>query len=141
MDMTLGLLADAANTTANQKLNVLGVFSNISVIAFPAAHPMMNLVLRFKPDRAESGQEKKIEAILLDPDGQELGKIEASFVVPAPVGGVVPDMQAIIPLPNVIIRREGPHAFSVLVNGDSKGSVPFTVALRPPPTQEQGEPA
>ena len=132
MEMTLGLLADAANTTPNRKLNILGVFSNITVRAFPSAHAMMNLVMRFSVDAVETGQEKQIEVRLVDPDGTEVARLEAEIVVPAPpTNGAMPDIQAIIPLPNIPFRRAVPHAFVVMVNGDPKGRVPLMILVQP----------
>lgn len=138
--MTLGLLADAANTTSNRKLNILGVFSNIYVRAFPAAHPMMNVVIRFSVDPAEQGQKKKMEVRLLGPDAEQLARIEAEFAVPVLSNGeVLSDVQTVIPLANLPFLREGPHAFHVLVNGDAKGRIAFNVVHRKADDEEVGE--
>ena len=52
MDVTLALLADAANVSQDGKLNILGIFNGLGAAAFPATHPSMHLVLRFEASRA-----------------------------------------------------------------------------------------
>ena len=135
MDVTLGLLADAANTTENGKLNVLGVFSKINPTAFPTQVPAMQIVLRFEADSVERGERKALEIRLVDQDGGELLKVEGNLDIPAEAPGGAPvEMQTIIGLAGVTFQRPGPHAFVVMVTGARPLRIPLNVS-------DVGEPA
>jgi hypothetical protein len=41
-----GLLADAANISADGNLNVLGAFSDLNVLQFPSFRPVAYIVIR-----------------------------------------------------------------------------------------------
>lgn len=76
MDLTLALLADFANQSADGKLNILGAFNRIWSERFPAVHPEMKLVLRFAVHPAETGETKKIKIQLRTYDGQVKMELE-----------------------------------------------------------------
>lgn len=131
MEITLALLADAANISQEGKLNVLGAFTHINATGFPARHPTMNLVLEFEASVSEAGRERHIEVRLLDADGATLGGLEASFTVPAPVAGKRAQVGAVLPITDVVLLKEGLHVFDILIDGDSKKQVPFSVNQLP----------
>lgn len=127
MDVTLALLADAANITDNGKLNILGTFDLITANAFPASHPMMQLVLRFQAGAAEFGLEKDIVIRLIDADGRLHGDIKGKMKVGSAPAGRPAILQMILSMANVAFPAAGAYAFHVLVNGEEKVTVPLTV--------------
>ncbi|MBE0608580.1 MAG: hypothetical protein IH609_04320 [Dehalococcoidia bacterium] len=132
MEVSLALLADAANTTATQKLNVLGVFGNINPPGLPYRHPSMTLVLKFDADPVEVGTEKSIHIVLVDPDGREINRLEMTTTIPEPREPGQPiEMALQVGLNGLRFERSGPHAFVVIVNGETKRRVPLTVTPRP----------
>ena len=131
MEITLALLADAANISVEGKLNVLGAFSNIYASSFPARHPSMNLVFEFDASASESGSMRHIEVRLLDEDGKTLGTLETDFAVPQPERGRRIIFGAVLPLTDVVFERPGNHVFDVLINGDSKKQVPLAIIQLP----------
>lgn len=127
MDVTLALLADAANVTQDGKLNVLGTFDSINASTFPCTHPMMHLVMRFESHRVEIGQTKQIEIRLVDSDGGQLGSISGSLQVPdAPPGNRV-SVGNILPLANTQFPAPGAYSFVIMINGEVKAEIRLTV--------------
>lgn len=137
MEITMALLADAANVSQEGKLNVLGAFTNIKAGAMPARHPEMQMVLEIDASAAEIGAEKDIEVKLLDEDGQELGGISGKIKVPRPPRrhGQRLRMGMVLRLNDVVFLRSGNHVFDILIDGDSKRRVPLSVTL----IAEEGE--
>jgi len=123
MDVTLALLSDAANVTADGKLNILGVFNALGASSFPVVHPQMALVLRFEATRAEEGKMRQIEIQLGDSDGQKLFKIGAQLMVPTGVPGSPIRLNHILMLNGVQFPKAGDYEFSILIGDDQKASV------------------
>jgi hypothetical protein len=128
MEVALALLADAANQTDTKKLNVLGVFGNINAPVLPYRHPTMTLVLKFTVDPVEADTDKTIRVVLVDPDGRELNRIEIQAHLPlAENRGVPMELVMNLGMNGVEFEKGGPHAFVVLVNGETKTRVPLSV--------------
>ena len=131
MEVNLALLCDAANTTADGKLNILGTFDTIHAGSFPVVHPMMHLVLRFSASPAEAGESRDLTIRVLDPDGKNLGDIEGQLVVPSPAQpGRRVGLELRLSLANTVYPAPGDYAFHVLVGQDEKAVVPLSVELR-----------
>ena len=130
MDITLLLLADYANISQEGKLNVMGIFDRISVQSLPAQHPEMRLVMRLSASPAEKGQQKSVEVKLIDADGNANLTAAASLVVPSEAPQLTIEIVNILTLVGVRFAKAGSYAFHVLINGDDKGRVPFTVVQR-----------
>ena len=137
MEVSLALLADAANSTATKKLNVLGVFGNINPPALPYRHPSMTLVLKFDVDAVEVATQKTLHIVLVDPDGREINRLEMVTTIPQPTQPGEPiEMALQVGLNGLLFERGGPHAFVVIVNGETKRRVPLSVT---PPAAVQEE--
>lgn len=126
MRVPLAVLADYANQTADGKLNIMGIFDTIFASQMPALHPQMQLVMKLQSEPAERGTEKNIDIKLLDADGKVIIGLAASLKVPDdfPLTGEVPQ---IISLSGLRFENYGEYAFHILVNGDTKAEVPFSV--------------
>ncbi len=141
MDVTLALLADAANVSADGKLNILGIFNALGAHSFPVVHPQMALVLRFEASRAEEGKGRQIELQLADNDGQKLFKIGAQLAVPtgAPPGTPI-RLNHILMLNNIQFPKPGDYVFSVLVGDDEKASIDLKIVEVRQPSPQQPPP-
>jgi len=128
MDVTLALLADAANVSQDGKLNIMGIFNALGAQQFPVVHPQMALVLRFEASRAEEGKQRQVELQLADMDGTKLFKIGAQLMVPtgSPAGQPI-RLNHILMLNNVQFEKPGDYMFSVLVNDDEKASIDLKI--------------
>jgi hypothetical protein len=135
MELTLGLLADFANKSADGKLNILGVFNRIWADVYPCVHPEMKLVLRFELHPAEASETKKLQIQLRTDEGRQLMDLAGEMPVAAPATpvprGEMIHVDQILGLNNFPIEAPGRYEFVILSNGEVKGTVPFTAAARP----------
>jgi hypothetical protein len=136
MRLLLLVAADCANITADQKLNVMGVFNEIRAPSFPAKHPSFHLVVKLAAELGEYGQKRDLTVNLHDPDGQPIMSVTGQVEVPRPTGGVRPEINAIFNIRDVTFQRAGPHQFVVLVDKDFKGDLPINVVELPTPPQD-----
>lgn len=135
MDVTLALLADAANVSADGKLNILGIFNALGAQSFPVVHPQMALVLRFEASHAEEGKGRQIELQLADSDGAKMFKISAQLMVPtgSPPGAPI-RLNHILMLNNIQFPKPGDYMFSILIGDDEKASIDLRIVeVRQPP--------
>lgn len=131
MEVTLALLADSANVSADAKLNILGVFDTIFAERFPAVHGQMQLILRLEANPAEAGSRKQLEIQLMTEDGRKVFSIatEMEFQVkePSKPRGEMMKSDQIIGLQNIRFEKPGDYQFTILVNGETKKAVPLKV--------------
>lgn len=137
MEVSLALLADAANATETKKLNVLGIFANINPPVLPYRHPSMTLVLKFEVDSLEADTDKTIRIVCVDPDGREITNLEVQAHIPVNQNpGQSMEMVMNLGFNGIRFERAGPHAFAVLVNGETKKRVPLNVTAPRVPNPE-----
>lgn len=123
MEVTLALLADAANVSTDGKLNILGVFNALGGTSFPVVHPQIALVLRFEATRAEEGKTRQIELQLADGDGQKMFKIGAQLVIPQGAPGSPIRLNHILMLHGIQFPKPGDYVFNILVGDDQKAAI------------------
>ena len=130
MEVELAIIADAANTSADGKLNILGAFRNIRAAKFPATHSTLTLVLGFSADPVERGATKSIEIKLIDADGKQLLGINGQLHVPVRSEGSR-ELQwwNQFRIDGLKFEQPGDYAFVVLIAGETKKRVPLLVAL------------
>ena len=130
MECTLALVADAANTETGGKLNVLGVFDVIYSEKFPYVIPQFFVVVRFSAGPAEFGLKKQFQLVILNPDGQPIGRIDGKGTVPTPDSGGRANVELIVRMVNVPFEKPGRYAIAVLVGGEEKASIPLEIVER-----------
>ena len=130
MDVSLALLADAANTSRDGKLNLLGIFDAIQAPTFPTTHPSMTLVLRLEASAADGDRAHDLDVRFIDADGARLFKIDARVVVPPGMEPGQPhQFTHPIQINGLALKRPGQYAFEVRVDGVLAATVPLR-ALR-----------
>lgn len=127
MEVTLALLADAANISREGKLNLLGIFNTIYANSFPAIHPKMQLVLSFESTHAEVGRQKNIEIVLFGADNDKIGSIVGKFAVPKGEAGYPIQINHIVDIPPLRLEKPGDYVFRILINGEDKKFSPLRV--------------
>jgi uncharacterized protein DUF6941 len=127
MEVTLALLADAANVSREGKLNLLGIFDTIFAHAFPSTHPLMQLVLRFEAEPAEAGSNRAVEVQFVTPEGQVLFRLPATMVVQPRGASDRIRMDQVVTLTNVQFEHPGRYRFHVVVDGEPAAVVPLYV--------------
>ncbi len=134
MDVAVALLADFANQSVDGKLNILGVFDTIYSIKYPAVHPEMKLVLRFRMHPAEVDDPKRVRIQLRDDHGRKLLELGGEMTVSPREGQVSPgDMissDSILGINGLPLEAPGAYEFVVLVNEEVKATIPFKAVLR-----------
>ena len=127
MELVFLHIADYANLTKDDKLNIMGIFSAINAVTFPASHPEMHVVAQLAADPAEYGRQFQVTIKLLDEDAsQELVNFTAPASVPHGRGTRV-TMNFTLRLVNIVFPAPGTYEFVVLVDGDQKGSASLYV--------------
>lgn len=126
MEVTVAVLADAANVSQEGNLNILGIFSHIAAANFPAQHASATLVLQIRASRAEQGQHLHMTIRLMDED-EVLTEVEGELVVPTAAGPGDPILNSLLALRMLPLPKAGAYAFHILVNGTERATVPFRV--------------
>lgn len=125
MQVTLAALAEAANTTEDGSLNILGIFNEVRAASFPAHHPSCVLVITLRVRPSETGRPITLTLKLMD-DDRVLTEVEGEITVPeqADLRRDV-TVNQLFKLQMLPLERAGSYAFHVLLNGDEKATVPF----------------
>jgi hypothetical protein len=118
MRLTLGLLAEAANVTADNKLNILGEFNLINAPEFPCTLASLTMVFRLEADGNEE-DEHGFHVILLDDDGSIVRPlVEGKFTLrPSGHEGVPRRIQGVIPIGLATFAQPGTYRFDILIDG------------------------
>lgn len=130
MEVKFALLADAANSARDGKLNLLGVFDRIFAPEFPALHSGSVIVARVLFRSTELGKEFPIRFTLADQDGRQLwsasGKIRLNNVEAPGLEGYT---DVFVPVTNWPLTGPGDYAVDILIAEQSKASIPLTVNI------------
>jgi hypothetical protein len=128
MEVKLAVLADFASVTREGKLNVLGIFQEISPPSLPTVLPICYVVVAYEAGPAEVGSDKNITLALQDADGAVSMQLEQNITVPvAPRQGnrsLIHQINALIQLP---LEQSGDYQFVIMINGEEKSHIPFRV--------------
>lgn len=131
--MKLGILCDAANATANGKLNILGEFNTIHSPEAPVGWPLFTIVIRVEAPTVE-GSEHHLEIDLTTEDGQSIlnerpgGPIQLKPQGPGrPLRG-----QLIAQVGGMQFPQFGDYEFHILVDNRVVGTIPvYIVQIQP----------
>jgi hypothetical protein len=113
MNLVLAIACDKAEVAADGKLNVEGIYNELSAPDFPAAHPALTVVLVIEWDMHDVG-EQPIRADLMDPEDEMVVTIQGHTDVElAPDNEVPPQTRIILPLENVVFQKPGRYHLRV----------------------------
>ncbi len=127
MEIVLATLADAANTSSDGKLNLMGLFDTLYAAAMPVTHPSMQLVLRIRAEPSETDRQHELEIRCMDEDGRELFKVTGEFSVQAPPGKPA-TFNHVVGINNLTLQKYGGYTFPIFINRDLKRTVELDVA-------------
>ncbi len=126
------LLADYANTTPDQKLNVMGIFNSINAVSFPARHPTLFLVLKFVPELGDLDQTKKLAIKLEDADANPVMTFTVPFVIKRDDQGQRRDAGYILQLNDTVFPHPGNYEFVVYLDNEPVDRTPVNANLIDP---------
>ncbi len=126
------LLADYANLTINGKLNVMGVFRQITATSFPCRHLSMYLVIKLQSEPLDDlNREQSLIANLIDADGSVLHQIEMPFKFPKLSDGFRPEANFLLQINNLEFPYPGDYIWHIIVNNDNVGQFEFYLSRQP----------
>ncbi len=129
MEVRLAALADFANVDAAGKVNIIGMFNELTADSFPVVVHAMFVALVFEAPPSEFGIDKTLSLLLIDSDGQKVIDMSFGSHTPSPTrSGAPAQINLVVCLNNVKIDRPGEYEFCVLVNGEQKKTLPLRLA-------------
>jgi len=134
MQITMALVAEAANRSENGRLNLLGVFHTLHAVTTPCQHPMMALVISFEATAMERGTRQKVGIKLVNADGKPVFALpDSELEVPADPTAITPQLNMIANMAGIQFENYGSYQFEIHIEGELAGRVPLR--LVPPPQQ------
>jgi hypothetical protein len=117
MDLILAAACDDARERDDGKLDLIGVFSELSAPGFPAAQERMVAVFILEWSETEHGRQE-LWAELRDDTGRAILTIEGhTDVIPRDRDGAKPRTQLIVPLEHVVFPGAGRYRFELTAAG------------------------
>ena len=112
-------VCDRANPTPNGRIDLQGVYHDLSAPGFPAQQDRLVLVLVLEWDRSDHGR-YRFKADMEDEAGEIALTVEGETEVVAPAPGHPPSRsQIVMPMEGVIFPRAGQYTFRVKVKGET----------------------
>jgi hypothetical protein len=140
MELILALACDQATHRADGKLDVTGIFNELSASGFPAAQDRMTVVFVLEWAEGEEG-EQPLRADLIDDDGQLILTIQGQTQVEARAGDrPPPQTRVVLPLENVVFPHPGRYRFQLRAGNQVQTGMPLFVALRHQSQDPPGHP-
>lgn len=132
MQLRFAAICEDARPTPDGRLDVHGVYHDLSAPDFPARQDRLVLVLVIEWERADHGR-YLFKADLEDESGQPSLTVEGETEVHRPALGSPPSRsQLIMPLDDVVFPRAGLYKFRIKVKGDTlEGPSLFLMKLPP----------
>lgn len=136
MEARIAVLADFASITNDQKLNILGVFRQITAYQVPATHPQFKVVFQLEFDSSESG-EKQVRIELVDEDGGELFSIGGQMHVPHLTDARASLINQILDFTGFTFPKFGEYEFRIILDNAVACAIPLSVTQGAVPTQDR----
>ena len=130
MDLILSLACEDAHTRPDGRLDVVGVFDELSAPGFPAAQDRMTVVFVMQWSPAQQGRQE-FRADLVDAEGTPVLTIEGHTDVTVGEGGRPPRTRLIMPLERVIFPHPGEYTFRLQAGGRTTPALALFVAEEP----------
>lgn len=130
------LIADAANLSAEGKVNILGEFNVIYATAFPAQHPLLCYVASLEVGAGDVGPDHLAELRYVDADGNVVAPpILIKFEVTSndQEEGETNPLPLIIPIHGLMMPGPGRYCIDLWCDGKLLTTCHFNGVLRPEP--------
>jgi hypothetical protein len=127
MILRLSAVCESARERPDGKLDLVGVFDELSAPGFPAMQEWMTAVFLIEWDEDETGRQP-LRADLLDEAGGKVLTIQGHAEVSARPGSRVPARsQLVMPLQRVGFRTAGRYRFELVAGGQVADGCSFYV--------------
>jgi hypothetical protein len=113
---------------SQDKLSVIGIFSAVRAVAFPAIHPMAFVAFELELAAPEVGRQATAEIKVRDADGAQLMSVELKLDTQGTARpGTTHQFRAVVPLMNLSFAKPGRYEFAFFLNGHYDRSIPLDV--------------
>jgi hypothetical protein len=138
MELEFAMLAEAANTLPDARLNILGgSLEAIYARNFPAIHPNMVVILRIKAHPSEMTGEHQVLIYLKDTDGKDI--ISGIQILIPPASSKIASgtkrfsANLIGQLANIHFPQKGSYSLEILIDGRHEKSLAIELVEIPQP--------
>lgn len=115
MELILSFACESARARPDGRLDIVGVFDELSAPGFPAAQDRMTVVFVMEWSAGQEGRQE-FQADLVAADGTKVLTIEGHTDI-ARAGSGRPRTQLIMPLEHVIFPNAGEYRFELTAGG------------------------
>jgi hypothetical protein len=123
----LAALCDAANISANGKLNILGEFDTILAPQVPVVYPSIVFVAKLKTGETDIGQHA-LHLRVVDDDMKLVTSLDGTFEVRSqPVPGIESGIPVILQIANAAFGDYGTYLFELRVDNQKMCDLPLHV--------------
>ncbi len=136
MKLQLAALCDAANVSADGKVNILGEFDIIDASSTPAVWPLMVFLAKLKIGQADVG-EHSVSLRVLDEDMQLVADpVEGAVRIhELPPWGIETGWPVLLRIHNAQFKTFGTYTFEFRIDGAVIVQLPLHVRKIPSPSQ------
>ena len=131
MILRLATVCESARERPDGRLDLAGIFNELSAPGFPAMQDSMTVVFLVEWEADESG-ELPLRADMIDESGRKLLTIQGHTQVEARGGDRAPaQTRLIMPLEKVVFPKPGRYRFELVAGGDVADACSFFVGQAP----------
>ena len=131
MELVLSVVCEAAMERPDGKLDLRGVFNELSAPGFPALQDRMTAVFVVEWEADEAGRQP-LRADLVDGDGKRVLTIQGHTEVSARSGdGPPPQTRLVMPMERVVFPHAGRFTFELIAGGDTVRACSIHLVERP----------
>jgi hypothetical protein len=131
MILRLAAVCESARERPDGRLDLTGIFNDLSAPGFPAMQERMTVVFVVEWEPDESG-ELPLRADMIDEGGRKLLTIQGhTDVEPRSTDRAPPQTRLIMPLEKVVFPKAGRYRFELLAGGDVADACSFFVGEVP----------
>lgn len=131
MILRLAAVCEGAHERPDGRLDLTGIFNDLSAPGFPAMQERMTVVFVVEWEADEEG-ELPLRADMIDESGRKLLTIQGHTQVEArSTDRSPPQTRLVMPLENVVFPRAGRYRFELVAGGDAADACSFFVGQVP----------
>lgn len=131
MILRLATVCESARERPDGRLDLTGIFNDLSAPGFPAMQERMTVVFLVEWEADESG-ELPLRADMIDESGRKLLTIQGHTQVEARGADRAPaQTRLIMPLDKVVFPKPGRYRFELVAGGDVADACSFFVGQAP----------
>ena len=140
MKTDIFVIAENANLSQDNKVNIFGIFNRIMSPQFPTVFPRPTVVIKLSLELGERPTDRKVELFFSgeDANSQLIKLMEATVTFPQRVGGLNPDTVMILNANAIGFEKQGTYQFILHVDGNFQSSLLIYAEQVQPPAQLGG---